>query len=295
MISLEYYRIFFYVAQYKSFTRAAEVLHNAQPNITRYINILESDLGCKLFVRSNRGVTLTPEGETLFDQVSIAMEHLMLGESRLRHEQDPASSLISISVSETAMRLFLLPKLETYQLKYPHVRLKILHQTTPQAINAVRNHLVDLAFVSSPAEVEKPLEKHAIEKFREILICGSRYKDLASKKLPLSAVNEYPFISLEKQTSTRALYSKYFLNHGMLFNPDIEVATLDQVLPMIEHNLGMGFYPEELARESIASGKIYQIPIREALPKREICLITEHGRPLGASAQSLMSHVMDQI
>lgn len=63
MVSFEYYRFFYFVAQYKSFTKAAEILNNNQPNITCCMNILENELECKLFVRSNRGVTLTPEGE----------------------------------------------------------------------------------------------------------------------------------------------------------------------------------------------------------------------------------------
>ena len=37
---LDYYRIFYYVAQYKSFSKAAEVMGNNQPNITRCMNIL---------------------------------------------------------------------------------------------------------------------------------------------------------------------------------------------------------------------------------------------------------------
>ena len=69
MISYDYYRIFYYVAQYKSFTKAAEMLDNNQPNITRCMNNLESEIGCKLFVRSNRGITLTPEGERLYEHV----------------------------------------------------------------------------------------------------------------------------------------------------------------------------------------------------------------------------------
>ena len=48
MITYDYYRIFYYVAQYKSFTRAAEALHNNQPNITRCMNNLESELNCKI-------------------------------------------------------------------------------------------------------------------------------------------------------------------------------------------------------------------------------------------------------
>lgn len=45
---LDYYRIFYYVAQYKSFSKAADVMGNNQPNITRCMNILENELGCKL-------------------------------------------------------------------------------------------------------------------------------------------------------------------------------------------------------------------------------------------------------
>ena len=64
MITYDYYRIFYYVAQYKSFTRAAEALHNNQPNITRCMNNLESELNCTLFLRSNKGITLTDRKST---------------------------------------------------------------------------------------------------------------------------------------------------------------------------------------------------------------------------------------
>ena len=47
-MTLDYYRIFYYVAKYKSFSKAARMLDNNQPNITRCMNILESELDCKL-------------------------------------------------------------------------------------------------------------------------------------------------------------------------------------------------------------------------------------------------------
>ncbi len=65
-INYDYYRIFYVVAQCRSFTRAAEMLKNNQPNITRCMKNLEQELGCKLFHRSNKGVTLTPEGQRFY-------------------------------------------------------------------------------------------------------------------------------------------------------------------------------------------------------------------------------------
>lgn len=46
-MTLDYYRIFYYVAQYQSFSKAAEILGNNQPNLSRCMNLLESELGCQ--------------------------------------------------------------------------------------------------------------------------------------------------------------------------------------------------------------------------------------------------------
>ena len=54
----DYYRIFYYVAKYKSFSKAAKFLHNNQPNITRCMNIMESELEIwNCYDRSKRNCT----------------------------------------------------------------------------------------------------------------------------------------------------------------------------------------------------------------------------------------------
>lgn len=77
-VNYEYYRLFYYVCKYHSITRAANVLRMSQPNVTRALNRLEEQLGCKLLVRSTRGVTMTPEGEVLFAHVEIPTRHVVL-------------------------------------------------------------------------------------------------------------------------------------------------------------------------------------------------------------------------
>ena len=62
-INYEYYKIFYYAAKYRSFTRAAEALYSNQPNITRSVRLLENELGTKLFERSNKADSQTAEGE----------------------------------------------------------------------------------------------------------------------------------------------------------------------------------------------------------------------------------------
>ena len=75
-VNYDYYRVFYHVAKLGNFTQAAHALMRNQPNITRTIKNLEHSLDCTLFIRSNRGVRLTPEGEALFAHIRIAVEQI---------------------------------------------------------------------------------------------------------------------------------------------------------------------------------------------------------------------------
>lgn len=143
-INYDYYRIFYYVAKYGNFTQAANILLNNQPNITRSIKKLENELGCTLFVRSNRGATLTPEGEKLFAHVSVAVEQLRAGEEELSRDKSLQSGTVTVGVSETALHGLLLSVLNKFRSKYPGIRIRLSNHSTPQAMSALRNGRVDL-------------------------------------------------------------------------------------------------------------------------------------------------------
>lgn len=294
MITYDYYRIFYYVATCHSFTKAAQVLNNSQPNIMRYINNMEADLNCKLFVRNSHGVTLTPAGQKLFSHAAAAFEHLSIGEEELRRDLELESGLITIGVSETALRLVFLTALEEFRESFPGIHTHIFNHSTPQAVDALRNGTVDFAVVTTPLNIKKPLRKIHLTSFREILIGGSKYKALSETAHSLADLSEFPFISLHAGTGTRALYSDLFLRHGLSFHPELEAATTDQVLPMICHNLGIGFYPEQLATDDISSGHVHQIPLLETIPTRDICLIVDDSKPLSKAAETLISSLTKQ-
>ena len=156
---------------------------------------------------------------------------------------------------------------------------------------ALENGLVDFAVVTTPVALKKPLQRIPLYSFREILIGGPEYAEIASKKHSLQELQDIPLIGIAPGTSTRELYTQYFMRHNLPFSPDMEVATTDQIFPMVHHNLGIGFFPEELAAEHIAIGKVVQIPIEEPLPERKICLIRNVKRPQSIAARSLEEHL----
>ena len=270
-VNYEYYKIFYYVAKYSNFTKAAHALGNSQPNITRAMNCLEQQLGCSLFIRNNRGIQLTPEGEKLYTHVSVAMSQLLEAEEELSDSSSLTTGSVSIGASETALNIFLLDKLKKFHIKYPGIRLKIYNHSTPQAIEAVRSGII-----------------------KEILVGGTTFTALGSQELSLNELKNYPLICLGRETMTFQFYNELFYKNGIELLPDTEVATTDQILPLVKNELGLGFVPELMAQEALSKREIVKISLKETIPERNVCMVYDYQHPLNSAAKELKKMIMEE-
>lgn len=208
-INFEYYRIFYYVAKYSNFTKAAHALGNSQPNITRAMNALEGAAQCTLFIRTNRGVRLTPEGERLYTRVAAAMSILQTAEDEMMEYAALEHGSIAIGASETALNIYLLKKLKRFHMEYPGIRIKIYNHSTPQAVQSVKSGEIDFAVVTTPTTACEPLKEIKLQSFREILVGGETFTALGSQELSLGEVLNYPFICLGRETMTYQFYYQF--------------------------------------------------------------------------------------
>ena len=292
-VNFEYYRIFYYVAKYHNFTKAAHTLGSSQPNVTRAMNCLEQQINTTLFVRTNRGIQLTPEGEKLYTHISAAMSQIFAAEEELSDSTGLSHGSIAIGVSETALNIFLFNKLKAFHMTYPGIRLKLYNYSTPQAIDAVKSGKIDFAIVSTPASVESPLRQIMLQPFQEILVGGTTFTALGSQELSLAELKNYPLISLGRETTTFQFYQALFLSHRLELAPDTETATTDQILPIVKCELGLAFLPEAMAHDSIQKREIVQISLKENIPERNICMLYDCQHPLNSAARQFRKMILE--
>lgn len=285
-ITYDYYRIFYYVAKYGSFSRAAEVLFCGQPNITKTINHLETQLSCKLFLRSNRGVALTPEGEKLFRHAEIAFENLSRAESEILSEQNPDSGLVSIAATEIGLYGSLLSALTAFHADHPGVRIRLENLNSPQAMEAVKNGIADFAVVTLHERSDAAYRIRKLRTFAEPLCCRKGF--LTGHQ---GSVFSLPYISINRISDTYRFYQDYLLSCGIHKEPDIEVAAADQILPLVKAGMGIGFISEFLAKDALHDGSIEEIVLSDQPRKRWICLVEHRKRTLSRAADSLISYI----
>ena len=290
-ISYDYYRIFYYVAKYGNITQAAKILLNNQPNLTRAIKTLESELGCPLFIRNNRGMKLTPEGERLFAHIRIALENIEAGEAEIIESRNLEKGSVCVAASEVALHCVLLPVLKQYRTLYPGIRLKISNHSTPQAVDAIKNGIADIAVVTTPTLPSAMIEEVTVRRFHEVAVCSSAFSELLESKVSFAELLSYPMISLGTQTKSFELYSEFFAEEGLHYQPETEAATADQILPMVKADLGIGFIPREFL--SGVDG-VYIIETEKPLPEREIRIVKRHEQTLSIAAKELERLILKQ-
>lgn len=99
---LEYFMI---ACEKKSFNKAAECLYTTQPNVSKVINSLEKELGRKLFERTNRGLIITPYGETLKEYARIILKNMSEINSMIDHNHGKKFSISTYSSNMIARLL----------------------------------------------------------------------------------------------------------------------------------------------------------------------------------------------
>lgn len=287
-INYEYYKIFYEVATNGTFSKAAQVLYSNQPNVTRIINKLENELGCKLFERSKKGVKLTLEGEELYKHVSKAVEHIKSAERTISHINSLNTGIITIGASETALRLFLNDKLRIFHDKYPGIRLRILNIITPVAIESLHFGKIDLAVVTTPSYPSDDIHEEVLSSYQDVCVCGSELSKLASKKHHIKDLADYPLIMTRSGSMTHEFYKDLFLANGIIMKPETEVTTNDLIMPLVQYNLGISFVPEEFFEETKLTNDVYRIDLYEKVPSREIVLMTNKSQTQSRAVQEFI-------
>ena len=291
-VSYDSYKVFYYVAYYKNITIAAKSLFLTQPTVSHYILNLEKELNCKLFVRSKKGMQLSPEGELLFEHVAKAYAEISFGEEKLKEYLNLGKGIVKIGASETTLRNYLIPVLGKFKEKYPNIQLRICNTTYKLASEAIKDGSLDLAVMTTPFP-DNDLELHTVADFSMIGIAGPAFSYLLEKPLGFREISRYPLITLEQETSGRFYLDKLFSNHGIHLQPDIELSSADLVTPLTEQNMGIGFIPKFFAEQSIAMKKIIELTLKEPLPNRSICILTDPHRQKSLACQKFIDEIID--
>lgn len=287
-INLEYYKIFYYVAKYKSITLAAEQLSISQPAVSQAIKHLEKDVSCVLFVRTSKGVRLTKEGDVLYSYVARGYETILSGEKKLSEMLNLEQGEICIGASDMTLKFYLLPYLEQFHEKYPEIRVTVTNAPTPETLQHLGDGKIDFGIVSTPVLAHSHIQVTPVREIQDVFVAGPKFDYLLKERLPYKKLMELPVMCLEGSTSTRQYVEAFLREQNVEVCPEFELATSDMLIQFAVRNLGIAGVVEDFASEYLKSGELIKLEFDREIPKRQFCIVSDERTPMSAAAGRLM-------
>lgn len=283
-VKLELYRVFKEVAETGNISLAAKNLYISQSAVSQSIKQLETALQARLFSRSPRGVTLTSEGQMLYEYVRSALSLLSTGEDKLSQAQQLLLGTLTIGASDTVTSLFLTPYLETFHRKHPGIRLKIVSGRSAKVLSLLKSGVVDIAFASSPSDKSNLLDFPCFET-HSVFVAGSGYPCDFDHVYSLQEIAAFPLILLERKASSRVFLEQYFLKRGVTLTPEIELSSRSLLVDMAAIGLGVAGVTEEFVRRDLEKGSIRVLKTDFEIPSRtvDMCTLREVSPTAAAS------------
>lgn len=251
-VQFQQLQYFVAVAETRHFTRAAELVHVAQPSLSQQIKSLERELGADLFLRARGNITLTDAGEALLPLA----RRILADADTARHEVQELAQLrsgrIRLGATPSVCTGLLPDVLRAFHDRYPGIRLLIEEGGSHDLVRELARGALDLALVVLPLPTPSPALT-TVELLREDLVVVS------SPERPAPGGGRtvrIPDLEGERMVMFRHGYDLRELTVAACraegFEPDfaVEGGEMDAVLGFVRSGLGVAVVPRMVATRS---------------------------------------------
>lgn len=145
-MDLRQLRYFVAVARERNFTRAAEVLHIAQPPLSRQIQLLEEELGVVLLLRNSRPVRLTDAGRLFYEQALQVLGRVEQMTESTRRVGLNRNSVLSIGFVASTLYGGLPALVRKLREAEPALDIQLLEMLSTEQIAALKQGRIDIGF-----------------------------------------------------------------------------------------------------------------------------------------------------
>jgi DNA-binding transcriptional LysR family regulator len=278
---LQNLRSFCYAAQLGSISKAAEQASLSQPSVSLQIQTLEKELKTALFQRRGPKISLTPDGQTLYELARPLVEAIdALPGTFQASRHGLEAGWLNIAAGESTI-LYILPEIiKKFSRTYPGIQLKLHNVTGRDGLKLLRNDVVDFA-VGSMIEVPDDIIYCPIFSYDPMLIASLDHPPAEKPKVTIKDVAQYPLILPPPHLTTWRVVDYVFHKYQLSYQVALEAGGWEVIKRYVELGLGISIVTSICltGKEALAA-----IPFDHYFPKRTYGIVQHKGKPLSRQA-----------
>lgn len=285
-------RSFVRAVEVGSISRASQVLHIAQPALSKQIAQLEEELGVKLLSRSVRGVTPTEAGLAVFRHAQAILKQVEATPSIAAQAGGGVSGRVAIGLPWTITSVLGLALLREVRTQLPDVRLEITEGPSSVISQMLSQGKLDLAVLfgggSEAALRLKPLVREALR------LVGARGSLAHYKTVTFAQAAQLPLLLLSRPNGIRETAERIWSEKGLTPNMVAEINAPGLLVKAVQAGLGYAILPSCALEEKLRCGEIDAVELRDARLSRTVCLGTSMLFPISLAAERVRA-IVEQL
>ncbi len=256
-------RYFVKIVEAGSFSRAAAIIHVAQPALSQQIAELEEKLGVILLQRSARGVRPTAAGEVLYREASVILRQMEQLPGIVRSSGGEAEGAVSLGMSSTLAASLAGSFIEVCKTALPKVTLQFAVADSEALKLRIETHTLDIAVIFED-ELVASFTRKPLFRQRLYLIRREEHAKRAAS-VTLSQLAELPLILPSPPNVTRNMLDRAFAAAGIKPNVVAEADVLSSILSAVRTGIGDAIIPKgdlaDVAGDDLARPLLVEPPL----------------------------------
>ena len=250
---------FIYVAELRSFTKAADRLGFSQSTVSFQIKQMENELGCQLFERINHTVHLTEKGREVLEYAHQI--NRMTRELKDSMKEEVSFGYIRLAMADSLCTSLLSRDFLRFRELYPNISLKIIAAGTEEMFRLMNHNEADAILTLDNHIYNTEYRILREEKVRTFFVAGAGTRIASASSLSIEELLLQPFILTEKGMSYRRLLEEKLAELSLEVQPVLEIGSTELICSLVEQGAGISFLPEYVIKDRVKAGTLVCLPV----------------------------------
>ncbi|NYT84808.1 LysR family transcriptional regulator [Pollutimonas harenae] len=294
LLDLKNVRCFVVASEHGSLSSAASALGMAQSALSRQVSQLESLLGCRLFHRTGRGVSLTEIGHTILPRAQLMLQTAgQLVDDAIAQRSQPAGS-VTIGVLPGLSRPLMSMVLQRVLRAYPDIRLKAIEAYSGDVENMLAEGRVDIGMFNRYRPTQRAL-RDAVFSAQLYLVGKAGTPELAGRSVRLATITHLPLVLPARPNGMRSYLDEVCSRRGLKLNVVLEASSGTLIREAVLNCAVYSLLPYHAVSGEVLTGTLAMATIKD-LPIRQATFVdTTRRHPLSNASKAVFKIVLEEI
>lgn len=292
-MELRQLRYFLGVSEAGSVLAASRTLHVAQPALSQHIATLENELGTVLFLRTNRGMTLTDAGRLFVEHARTVLADVERAKLAVQDMRAEVQGDVVVGLPTTVALVATLPILQAARERHAGIRLKLVESHSGYLREWLQAGRLDLSILFASAS-EAGFEQRPLLEERLVLVTSAGDAP-ARQRVTLRSLAHRPMVLPGRDHGLRRIIDAACTRAGVVLNVVAEIDSLPNIKKSVEAGFASTILSPGAVSEEVAAGRLALAAIGPPAIARKVVCATSVTRPTTPACAAMVALISDEI